>query len=139
MTGGFVYRGVALGPEYHGRSFFGDFAYSRVWSVGLSPDPLTGEATVANVVEHTSELGRSGSLGGIASFGRDNNGELYLVTFAGHVAKIVPDLGEFPGAPEMRATVVGDVVTGSWIPPANSTLIEGYGFSQVRTAAGVGT
>jgi glucose/arabinose dehydrogenase len=124
VTGGFVYRGVALGPEYHGRYFFGDFAYSRVWSVGLSLDPLTGEATVADVIEHTGELGRS--LGGIASFGRDNNGELYLVTFAGRVAKIVQDLGEVPGAPEMSATVVGDVVTVSWIPPANSTLIEGY-------------
>ena len=40
-----------------------------------------------DALDHTGELG--GSLGGIASFGRDRDGELYLVTFAGRVLKIV--------------------------------------------------
>ena len=124
VTGGFVYRGVALGPEYHGRYFFGDFAYSRVWSVGLSLDPLTGEATVANVIEHTGELGRS--LGRHRIIRPRQQRRAVSRHLRGPRGQDCSGSWRVPGAPEMRATVVGDVVTVSWIPPANSTLIEGY-------------
>jgi glucose/arabinose dehydrogenase len=112
VTGGFVYRGTALGPAYRGRYFFADFASSRVWSLGLALDPATGQATVSDVIEHTAELG--GSLGGIASFGRDLNGELYLVTFGGQVLKLVPLSDPKPTAPVVQAVVQGNTVTLQW-------------------------
>lgn len=56
---GYVYRGTSLGPAYGGRYFFADFITLRVWSMGLSIDARTGEAAVANVIEHTRELGSS--------------------------------------------------------------------------------
>src|SRR2546426_522212 len=31
ITGGYVYRGTALGPEFVGRYFFADFVQKRIW------------------------------------------------------------------------------------------------------------
>lgn len=124
VTGGFVYRGSALGPAYQGRYFFADFESSRVWSLGLSIDPGTGEATVVNVLEHTAELG--GSLGGVASFGRDLQGELYLLTFTGTVRKIVGG-GALPNPPQnLQVVVTGSTVTASWTPPASGGVPAAY-------------
>ena len=39
VTGGFVYRGTALGANYRGRYFFADFVAGRVWSLALSIAP----------------------------------------------------------------------------------------------------
>ena len=39
ITGGYVYRGTALGSAYIGRYFFGDFVSGRIWSLGLGVDP----------------------------------------------------------------------------------------------------
>ena len=38
ITGGYVYRGRALGAAYQGRYFFADFS-GRVWSIALSHRP----------------------------------------------------------------------------------------------------
>ena len=75
ITGGFVYRGSALGAAYRGRYFFADFVARRVWSIGL--DFSSGSAVAVGLLEHTAELGGSAALGGIASFGVDAAGELY--------------------------------------------------------------
>ena len=56
ITGGFVYRGAALGPGFAGRYFFADFITSRVWSTALSL-ASNGDATASDVREHTAELG----------------------------------------------------------------------------------
>src|SRR5262245_3546899 len=61
VTGGYVYRGLQLGPSHRGRYFFADFVAGRVWSLGLSVDQVTGEAHVTKIVEQTAELG--GNLG----------------------------------------------------------------------------
>ena len=124
VTGGFVYRGSALGPAYQGRYFFADFESSRVWSLGLSIDPATGEAGVANILEHTAELG--GSLGGVASFGRDLQGELYLLTFSGIVRKIVAGGASADPPQNLQVVVTGSTVTVSWTPPASGTVPAGY-------------
>ncbi len=117
VTGGYVYRGTQLPAAYRGRYFVADSATSVVGSVGLSVSPATGEATVTDVVEHTAELG--GSLGGIVSFGRDHEGELYLVTFAGRILKIVA--AGAPGAPiGLQASVSGRNVTLAWTPPVGA-------------------
>ena len=89
VTGGYVYRGSALGASYRGRYFFADFIRSRVWSIALTIDPQTGEATASNRIEHTAELGVSSALGGVSSFGLDADGELYIVSYAGSVRQIV--------------------------------------------------
>jgi glucose/arabinose dehydrogenase len=78
ITGGFVYRGRLLGPEYQGRYFFADYVAGRVWSLALTID-AQGEARSSNVMEHTADLGGSSALGNISSFGVDADGELYIV------------------------------------------------------------
>jgi glucose/arabinose dehydrogenase len=88
ITGGFVYRGLALGPSFRGRYFFADFIQSRVWSLALTID-ASGEARAADVREHTAELGGAGELANVASFGVDIEGELYIVSYGrGAILKI---------------------------------------------------
>ena len=87
VTGGFVYRGQALGSSFRGRYFFGDFVAGRVWSLALAINPATGEATASNLTEHTGELG---NVGNVSSFGVDADGELYVVSYSlGSVLKIL--------------------------------------------------
>jgi glucose/arabinose dehydrogenase len=86
ITGGYVYRGTALGLTYRGRYFFADFATSRVWSFALNVDPATREASASALVEHSSELGL-GSVS-ISSFGVDAAGELYTVNYGGSIYRI---------------------------------------------------
>ena len=97
ITGGYVYRGAALGSDYQGRYFFADFVRSRVWSIALIVDPATGEARATGLLEHTAELGGSQQLGNISSFGLDADGELYIVGYSrGTVFRIVGPLGTPP-------------------------------------------
>jgi len=87
ITGGFVYRGSALGPTYRGRYFFGDFVSNRIWSIQLTVNSTNGEATASDLREHTAELGAAAQTP--ASFGVDAVGELYVVSYAGSVHRIV--------------------------------------------------
>jgi glucose/arabinose dehydrogenase len=89
ITGGYVYRGTSL-PEIQGHYFFADWCSAQIWSfemVGGAAGPVT---------DRTAELAPAGGLtiGNIAGFGEDGNGELYIVdrgagTSAGEVFKIV--------------------------------------------------
>lgn len=125
VTGGFVYRGAALGRAYQGRYFFADYVTARVWSLGLAVDPATGEAGVIDIVEHTAELG--GSLGGVASFGRDGSGELYVLTFSGQLLKIVPAGASAASPPaNLQASVSGSTVVLSWTSPDPGAAVPGY-------------
>jgi glucose/arabinose dehydrogenase len=127
ITGGYVYRGQALGATYRGRYFFADSETSRVWSLGLSISAATGEAIVTSVIEHTAELG--GTLGPIVSFGRDLQGELYLVSIDGRIRKIVadPTSSSLPQPPvDLRAVVSGATVAISWTPPATGAIPTAY-------------
>lgn len=79
VTGGYVYRGDAI-PDLQGRYLFADLCGGWIRSFVL-------EAGVArDVRDHSAELDAGG---GIVSFGRDNDGELYVVT-DGEVYRIVP-------------------------------------------------
>jgi len=104
VTGGVVYRGSTLGPSFNGRYFFADFIRSRVWSIRLTVDPATGEATASDLVEHTAALGAASS--SPASFGVDASGELYIVNYGGTVHRVFgpnvvpdPDPEPDPGPP----------------------------------------
>jgi glucose/arabinose dehydrogenase len=90
ITGGFVYRGAALGATFRGRYFYADFITGRVWSIALVP-AAGGEVSASALVEHTSELGGTGTTGNVSAFGVDAAGELYVVSYSsGRILKVVP-------------------------------------------------
>lgn len=135
VTGGYVYRGAALPAAYRGRYFFADFNASRVWSMGLSIHPATREATPTDLIEHTNELGGAAALGGIASFGRDLQGELYLATFAGRILRLAAS-NVVPNPPQNFQAVVTNLnVVLSWSPPA-AGAVPGQYLLQAGTAPG---
>jgi glucose/arabinose dehydrogenase len=86
VTGGYVYRGAALGQAFRGRYFFADFLSSRVFSLRLTINPFNGEATADDLQEHTGELGGGASIP--SSFGVDASGELYVVNYGGSIHRI---------------------------------------------------
>jgi glucose/arabinose dehydrogenase len=81
ITGGYVYRGRALGSAYFGRYFFADFVSARVWSFAITTN-AQGEGQASGVIEHTADLGGTSTLGNISSFGVDADGELYIVSYS---------------------------------------------------------
>ena len=100
ITGGHVYRGRSLGATFRGRYFFADYVSRRVWSMALSINASTGEATASDVREHTAELGGVARLGSVSSFGVDGDGELYPVSHSlGAVLRI---FGEPPAPSSPR-------------------------------------
>lgn len=84
VISGEVYRGCAI-PELDGTYFFGDYCSSRAWSFEI----VDGAAT--NLVERTAEFGAATGGGtGLAGFGRDAYGEIYISRLDGEVHRIVP-------------------------------------------------
>lgn len=79
VTGGYVYRGAAL-PQLVGRYVFGDFC------TGFIRTLLLGGGEVTDVVDVTDDLG---TVEGLASFGEDSVGELYVVAIEGAVYRVV--------------------------------------------------
>jgi glucose/arabinose dehydrogenase len=77
ITGGYVYRGAAI-PELAGRYFYSDYC------AGFLKSFL---AAGAGVTEQTDW--RIAGIGQVVSFGRDADGELYLVTASGAIHKII--------------------------------------------------
>lgn len=77
ITGGYVYRGQAI-PELQGAYVFGDFCAGWVRALVQEDGQVVAER----------DLGVR--LGGLVSFGEDADGELYLASSNGEVAKLVP-------------------------------------------------
>ncbi|MEO8481509.1 MAG: PQQ-dependent sugar dehydrogenase [Acidobacteriota bacterium] len=121
ITGGAVYRGRGLGPTYIGRYFVADYAMSKVWSLSLTLDGVTREATVSSAAEHTSELGNAAT--SVSSFGVDAAGEIYIVNYGGTIYRIDSALG----APADGCSVAdpylaaggGRCVNGMWHSPVS--------------------
>ena len=74
VTGGYVYRGTTQ-PALEGVYLYADFSSGRIWGLRRS-----GES-IENVL--LAETGRA-----IASFGEDDDGELYVVDFAGQILRV---------------------------------------------------
>ena len=81
ITGGYVYRGSALGLV--GYYFYGDY------SDGWIKSALIIDGTAYNEKDWESTFDTQV---GLASFGVDGHGELYVVNVFGNVKKIVPDV-----------------------------------------------
>jgi glucose/arabinose dehydrogenase len=77
ITGGFVYRGGLI-PELQGHYFYSDWCTGFLRSFYLSEGTATQQQSWAIA-----------SPGNVTSFGRDSAGELYVLTQAGNVFKIV--------------------------------------------------
>jgi glucose/arabinose dehydrogenase len=75
VIGGYVYRGRAV-PAARGRYFFGDFCSGIVWSLRID----SGRAVDVRREGFRAE--------GLASFGEDVAGELYLATQDGRIFKL---------------------------------------------------
>ncbi len=74
VSGGYVYRGSV--DQYEGLYVFADYGSNNIWTI----DPLAANPA-ATVLRRNTELPPSaGSYSGIASFGEDGNGELYIVS-----------------------------------------------------------
>jgi hypothetical protein len=76
ITGGYVYRGSAL-PELAGRYLYSDYCGGFLKSF---------QATSAGISEQR-DWG-VGDIGAVVSFGRDGQGELYLIAQSGRIYKI---------------------------------------------------
>jgi glucose/arabinose dehydrogenase len=83
VTGGYVYRGRAI-PDLTGRYFYADYCTGRIWSFVWAD----GQAT--RQFELTEELDPDSQLGRVSSFGEDETGELYVVSYGGTVFRLVP-------------------------------------------------
>jgi glucose/arabinose dehydrogenase len=75
VTGGYVYRGTEM-PELDGWYVYGDYCTGNVWAL--------------DTTDETSDPVRIAETGlQIASFWQDAEGEIYLITFANRVLKLV--------------------------------------------------
>ena len=77
VTGGYVYRGSAI-PALRGYYLFADFESGRVWA---KKGPGGARSALS---------GADGRVSQVSSFGQDAAGELYVVSLAGSVYRIVP-------------------------------------------------
>ena len=100
ITGGYVYRGCAI-PDLRGTYFYADYQTSRIWTLRYDG------ATVTDQQERTTELDPPGALAiaGIASFGEDREGELYICDYnGGEIFKIIPN-----GVAPQPCILIGDM------------------------------
>jgi uncharacterized repeat protein (TIGR03806 family) len=82
ITGGAVYRGVRQ-PALRGRYLYGDYATGNLWALDVSREAQFS-ALSGGGPELVCRTGRS-----IASFGEDDEGELFLTSFDGGTYRIV--------------------------------------------------
>ncbi len=84
VTGGYVYRGPV--SELYGQYIFADYTSNNIWSLEFDgSDPSTHNGTnYTNFVNRTASFRPDvGNIASIASFGEDNQGNLYLVDIGG--------------------------------------------------------
>ena len=77
VTGGYVYRGSRL-PSLHGAYVYGDFCSGKIWALRYD-----GTATTEHLELVDSQLL-------ISSFGVDESGELYILSFDEKAYRLIP-------------------------------------------------
>jgi uncharacterized repeat protein (TIGR03806 family) len=108
VTGGFVYRGSAV-PALVGRYVFGDFVTGRIWHIARDTVPTLSVTT-----------GFDSGLS-IASFGQDNDGELYIVHYAGTLHRLRAGSAGGGTVPN-QLSATGCVLPGDATKPAAGLL-----------------
>jgi glucose/arabinose dehydrogenase len=78
VTGGYVYRGSAL-PDLAGVYFYADYGTAQLWTLYRDADG-----------QWQNNEFLSGAAGAISSFGEDDDGELYVVDYAGAILRFEP-------------------------------------------------
>ena len=81
ITGGVINRGMGLGLPFWGRYFFADFGARRIWSIGLTINPISHEATAGPIIEHTAALGGSDTIGNVSAFGIAANCDVLFLNY----------------------------------------------------------
>jgi len=76
VIGGFVYRGKTI-PALAGAYIYGDFGNGRIWMLRHQGRRMTKQGLLLE------------SKRMISAFGEDEQGELYVVDYAGKILKIV--------------------------------------------------
>ncbi len=76
LTGGFVYRGSRL-KELRGAYIYGDYETGKIWALRRNGEKVTEHRELLQSPLHW------------ASFGEDNEGELYLVAYEGLIHRLV--------------------------------------------------
>ena len=119
IVGGPVYRGTSI-PSLDGVYLFGDYCTGLVWALDRNAEPSWGPIEVA-------DLDRP-----LSSFGVDADGEVFLVTFGGSLARLVlTELGYAPSVThKVRVTNVGAPLDpkrdpflgdrGTWLSPGRA-------------------
>jgi glucose/arabinose dehydrogenase len=75
VTGGYVYRG-SQAPSFEGIYIFGDYETRRVWGLKEEAGKLVSVHELGEAPQH------------IASFGVDENGEIYVVGYEGAIFRV---------------------------------------------------
>lgn len=114
VTGGYVYRGSAY-PERRGVYFLADYGTGRLWGVRRQDEGWANQ-----------ELMRLDGLN-VATFGEDENGELYFATHEGANATLYRIADR---TPVTRSEFVLDALTGQpGVVPGGEAYIYGWGIA----------
>jgi hypothetical protein len=82
ITGGIVYRGNAI-PELHGTYFYADYCTALLRAFRWRGGAVVDHWDWKSVLAPDSRLAR------VSSFGRDADGEMYLLSLDGGIWKMV--------------------------------------------------
>jgi hypothetical protein len=108
VTGGYVYRGNSV-PELTGKYIYADYVSGRIWSL----EDGNGGTVQNSLLIDTNLL--------IASFGTDQNEELYFCAFDGKIYRFQPTVNPIKGELDFPAT---DYLLGQNYPnPFNSQTV----------------
>jgi len=113
IIGGYVYRGARF-PELYGRYLAGDYVTNQVWAITLDENTMTATK------DYLANFGP----GNLATWGQDNQGEVFLGDVAstgplftlGRIGDPVPDapslLSEVGAFSDLRSAIP----SGYWVP-----------------------
>ncbi len=109
ISGGVLYRGVRLGPDWYGTYFFTDYCNSTIYALRIAFDPTTLQATVTQVLTAIPNFGAN-----LAAIESDTSGELLVSNLS---AKTVSRITETTPSAGIFGTVkLNGVIDGGQTP-----------------------
>ncbi|MFK8049808.1 MAG: PQQ-dependent sugar dehydrogenase [Halioglobus sp.] len=90
VTGGYVYRGPV--SSLRGHYLFGDFASNNIWSLEVDAIQTDETLSAEDFIQQTQNFEPDeGTIDNLASFGEDDDGNLYLIDLDGDVFVVQPN------------------------------------------------